>query len=574
MIPVHERHISRKSAALSLLIPGTEPVAMGRSIMETVVQSNGMPPRPQMLRGPERGQPYPASSPGSDTFQLMTYDTRFPVKTSTRDVACGLSAQIQQPTSPVSSPVATRRGSHDFDTTTSFPQDDVISNARSGHVSGSNSDSSTNVVSSDLAEPTSPASSAGSESTERPPPVSDVQLVEDDPIYSIGPVKVFNKIQRSIEPRYEARWEIIYPDVFDRVLSKLRRRRFGMRSSRPRALPNIQLMSAGMTRDTSTPAVVVVIHKHIKTMQEFLNKDSVVQNLCKPGDGATVELEVLACKGHSALIGKPNETLRIDTIFSSDSDSDYVSDDEDSIISADDSDDGAVDDSMELDADFMSVILEESHVLGDKHGLGIRLVTKDGLRYVRGTCGGVLRLETPYHPPRQVGLLAGHLLEQLGRISSEAAHEAYEAPSIIGDILYPKSSRGIPRHDWALFDAAKLGLKYFMANQPTFAIAKESELPKQDTLVNIWTSRGEVTGTLSSSTSGILLNPAQGFVHVRMIIMERGSSLLNFFLVAFLIRRPHEYSYWNRLGHYKGRLRCMGCPRGSWQDLRTYYCNE
>lgn len=499
--------------------------------METVIQSNGMPPRPQMLHGPERGQPYPAPSPGSDTFQLMTYDTRFPVKASTRDVARGLSAQIQQPTSRVSSPVATRRGSHDFDTTTSFPQDDVISNARSGHVPGSSSDSSTKVVSSALAEPTSPtspASSAGSESTERPPPISDIQLVEDDPIYSIGPVKVFNKIQRGIEPRYEARWEIIYPDIFDRVLSKLRRRRFGMRSNRPRALPSIQLMSAGTTKDTSIPAVVVVISKHIKTMQEFLNKDSVVQNLCKPGDGATVELEVLACKGHSALIGRPGETLRIDTTFSSDSDSDHVSDDEDSIISADDSDNSAVDDSMELDADFMSVILDENHSLGDKHGLGIRLVTKDSLRYVRGTCGGILRLETPYHPPRKVGLLAGHLLEQLGRFSNEAAHKSYEAHSIIGDMFYPRTSREIPRHDWALFDADKLGFKYAIANQTTLTIAQESELPKEDTSVSIRTTRGEVTGTLSSSTSGILLNPTQGFVRVRMIIVDRGSSPISF----------------------------------------------
>lgn len=498
---------------------------MGCSIIGTVVQSNGMPPRPQMLHGPERGQTYPAPSLGLGNFQLMTYGTRFPVESSTRDVTGGLSAQIQQPTSQVSSPIATQPGSHGFDTATSFPQEDVISLAHGVHVPDSSLDSSTKVVSSDLAEPTSPASPAGSESKERPPLVSDIQLVEDNPIYSIGPIKVFNKMQRAIETRYEARWEIIYPDIFDRVLSKLRRRRFGMRPNRPRALPSIQLMSAGIAMDTSMPAVVIVIPKHIKSMQEFLNKDSVVQNLCKPGDGATVELEVLACKGHSTLIGRPGETLRIDTAFSSNSDSDSASDEGDSIISTDDSDNSALDDSMEFDADFMSVILEESHSLGDKHGLGIRLVTKDGLRYVRGTCGGILRLETPYHPPRQVGLLAGHLLQQLRRTSSEAVHEAHEARSIVGDVLYPRTSREIPRHDWTIFDAAGLDFKYTMANQTILAIAQESELPSEDTLVNIRTTRGEVMGTLSSSTSGILLNPARGFVHVRTIIMDGGLSL-------------------------------------------------
>lgn len=51
-------------------------------------------------------------------------------------------------------------------------------------------------------------------------------------------------------------------------------------------------------------------------------------------------------------------------------------------------------------------------------------------------------------------------------------------------------------------------------------------------MVSIQTSRGEVTGTLSSSTSGILLNPDQGFVHVRMIMMDRGSSLPNISFIS------------------------------------------
>lgn len=98
-----------------------------------------------------------------------------------------------------------------------------------------------------------------------------------------------------------------------------------MRPNRPRVLPNIQLMSAGATRDISMPAVVVVIPKHVKMMQNFLNTDSIVQNLCKPRDGATLELQVFACKDHSAFIGRPGGTLRSDTNLESNSDSDYLS---------------------------------------------------------------------------------------------------------------------------------------------------------------------------------------------------------------------------------------------------------
>lgn len=419
------------------------------------------------------------------------------------------------------------RCSNDLDATTSLPQVDVISKVSRGDVSGTSSDACTSVVLSNSIEPISPASLVTSASTERSPLAADLQIEVDGPKYSIGQVKVFDKMQRAIEPPYEARWEVIAPDIFDRVLSKLRRRRFGMRPNKPGALSYIQLMSAGATRDTSMPAVVVVIPKHIKMMQDFLNTDSTVQNLCKPRDGATVELQILACKGHSILIGRPGD-LQPNASFSSDSDSDDLLEGEDSIISTDDSDNSEMAQSTirgsEFDADFLSVLFENSNTYDNfNHGLGIRVVTKDGSRYVRGTCGGLLQLETSNHPPRQVGLLAGHILEQLKQSSDEATRDTCETASIIGDILYPKSSGEIPRQDWALFDAGKLSYKSSMANQRTLSIAQNSELPKENTAVTIRTSEGQVTGTLSSSTSGIMLNPDRGFVHVRMVIMHRGS---------------------------------------------------
>lgn len=387
-------------------------------------------------------------------------------------------------------------------------------------------------------EAISPAPSVASTSTERPILLAGVQL-DDHAIYSIGPIKIFSKIQRAIGNPYEARWEIIYPEIFDRVLLRLRRRRFGVKPNMPRALPNIQLMSAGTTRDTSIPAVVVMIPKHINMMQSFLDTDSIVQNLCKPRDGVTVELQILACKDRATLIGRLGETLHTDTILSSDFDSDYLSENEAWITSSDDSDSEncAVVNSMtsapELSADFMQVLFEERNSIGDvKSGLAIRLVTKDGLRCVRGTCGGIFQLEKPYHPPRRVGLVAGHLLEQLSETSNDGVQEVYEARSIIGDMLYPRTSRDIPRHDWALFDAAKLGFEDALIRQHTLAIAKVSELPKEDTAVNIRTLRGAVSGTLTSSTSGILLNPDQGFLHVRLIIMDRGSSPPNLSFIS------------------------------------------
>lgn len=520
---------------------------MGSSIIETVVRSNGMAPRPQALHGTEHHQPLAAPSPTSGTFQPVKYNSIHPVKPAARGtISCGDQALFPQHASQALLPVDAVHGSTDVDAALSLPPVNGISQAPSGHIAGTGSDTSMRIVSSDSAESTLPTTSGASASTERPPPVADVQPDDDLPIYSIGRIKVFNKLQRAIEPAFEARWETIYPKVFDRVLLKLQQRRFGMRPKRPRALPNIQLMSAGPTKDTSIPAVVVAIPKRIETMQAFLNKDSIVQNLCKPRDGTTVELQVFACEDQSTLIGMPGEPIQTDETSLSDSDSDDLSDDEDSAFSRDDNDNGSrahyVNRDFELDPRFLSVFLNDRAQFGGiNRGLDIRLATTDGSRYIRGTCGGLLQLQTPNHPPQQVGLLAGHLIEQLKQ-TSNITSQVDEDYSIIGDILYPRNPGEIPRHDWALFDADKLGFKYAMANRPNLSIAQESELPKENTVVLIRTSRGEVRGTLSSSTSGIVLNLDQGFVQVRMIIMDKGSSSpISLFIVSK--RRGNRKSY-------------------------------
>lgn len=271
-------------------------------------------------------------------------------------------------------------------------------------------------------------------------------------------------------------------------------------------------------------------------MQDFLDTDITVQNLCKPSDGTTVELQVLARKEESTLVGMPTEPIQPGMVSSSDSDSDYLSDDQDSVISADDSDSSAVVRtkacSPKLYGDYLWVVLENRIASTDiMYGVGIRLATKDGARYVHGTCGGVLQLEIPNNSTRRVGLIAGPLLEQLSQTPNGERREYYYNRAI-GDILHPISSREIPRHDWALFNVdnwrgSSKTLINRVTHQATLTIAKRSELPKQNIVVNILTSRGEVTGTLSSSTSGIMLDPDQAFVYVRMITMDRGSSLPN-----------------------------------------------
>lgn len=488
--------------------------------METIVRSNGMNPRPQTLHGPERGQPYAPKS---------SYNTKYPIKASAIDnTFCDTSFRVPQHASQASTSADTLRGPHDFRTITSDAQENDVSQDTNENSSRTSLDGGMRADSPGPVRPISSASSGVPESKGSPQSTADVQLDDCVPIYCIGLIRVFDKRQKAIGPAYEARWEIIFADIFDRVLSKLRRKRFGIRPYKLKGLPNIQLMSAGSTRETSVPAVVVAIPKQIKMMQAFLDTDTTVQNLCKPRDGTTVELGVLACKDESTLVGEPVEPLQHETVCSSDSESDYVSDDEDSITLTDGSAAAhSVNRNPVLDTGIVSVIQENGIIYGNsKYGIGIRLVTLDGSRYVRGTCGGILQLELPSHAPRKVGLVAGHLLEQLAQGSSETSRESHETGPIIG-VLYPSTSSGIPRHDWALFGAAHPLCKPALAAQAALTIAEKSEFPTEETVVHVHTSKGEVVGTMSSSISGIMLNPDQGFVQVKMITMSKGSSYPN-----------------------------------------------
>lgn len=359
--------------------------------------------------------------------------------------------------------------------------------------------------------------------------IADFQTFDDHPIYNVGKTKIFDQKQKPIPKLYETRWQVIRPDIFDRVHRRLSRGRFVMTLNKPKAPTIIELMSAGVDKEISTPAVVVVIPRHIKTMQNFLDTDSTVQNRCRPDDGTTVELLALACKGSSTLVGMPGEPLRNDMEFASNSDSDYFSSVIESLDSTDDSDSSAglhaTTGVPEFDAQSVSVVVcGPSNVDGNaKHGLGISLVTKDGSRSIRGTCGGLLQLEIPDQAPRQLGLMAGHLLEQLGQDSTDEQQKVTDRAFPIGDIFYPKSSGELPRYDWALFDA--VGLHFEQDTQDNFAVARELDFPDVNTVVVIRTSSGEMTGTMSFSTSGIMLNPGQGFVHVRTIMMNKGQSL-------------------------------------------------
>ncbi|KAI7780047.1 hypothetical protein LA080_000060 [Diaporthe eres] len=245
-------------------------------------------------------------------------------------------------------------------------------------------------------------------------------------------------------------------------------------------------------------------------MQDFLNKDGTVQARCRPEDGTTVELLALACKGSSTTIGLPNDTVRNSPQTQSDSsESDILSDSNDSLRSAEDSDMSVVHDPIKIAA-------------GVRHGVGIRLINKIGSKYVRGTCGGLLRMEAPNQPPRQVGLMAAHLLEQPSQDSMEQDNRIIDGSPIIGSMVHPKNPGTLPLYDWALFDATKLGFDH---DTTSFTTARESEFPREGTVVAIRTSRGDLAGTLSSSSSGIMLNADQGFIQVRTIVMDKGAVL-------------------------------------------------
>lgn len=505
---------------------------MGPGFMEPLILSNGKLSIPDMPDGTASHQsdPAPSSSPvNAENNEDREKHCPHGEKRDTNGCrTLNESPRHISQTAPSCGDVPC--GYNDFDPTKSLPQINTILQVTNNHVSRTRSIHD-KIVSPASIEPKSSASSGPSVATQRQPVSAAFHRVEDGPIYNIGEMKIFDQKQKAIPKLYEARWQVIRPEIFDRVETRLRRGRFAVRLNKPRAPTIIELMSAGVDKERSMPAVVVVIPKHVKAMQNFLDTNSTVQSRCRPEDGTTVELLVLACKGSSTLIGMPGELLRIDEEDSSGSDdSGEYSDDDSSLNSRGDSDSiGAVHpttSTLEVDTRSMSVVCEGRNDYGNgRYGMGIRLITKDGSRLVRGTCGGILQLNHHNQPPKQVGLIAGHLLEQLGQGPEEIHQETVEFPCRIGEIFHPKTSTKIPQHDWALFDAGKLSLSYDMAAQSNLTIAQNAEIPDVSTFVVIRTTRGEMTGTLSSSTSGIMLRPNQGFVHVRTIIMDRSKCI-------------------------------------------------
>lgn len=502
---------------------------MGPSVTESLVRSNGTASSPQLLHSTGSHQPHPASSPSSSDPQcgMDKPEHSFQAEKNRRSSPGGSPRHELKVSSSCNAPC----GCDDSDPSKPPPHIDEVSQDTSSHVVQAQLDHRKKTASPPSIYPIPTVSSGPSEPVERPPVATDWRPVDEDPIFNIGPMKIFDQKRKPIPKLYEARWQVICPDIFDRVHERLRRGRFAVRLNKPRAPTIIELMSAGVTEASSNPAVVVIIPNHIKKMQTFLDTDSTVQNRCKPEDGTTVELLAIACKGFSTLVGLPGEPLRKDIEMQSVSDSEYVFDVIEYLDSTDDSD-GDSDSSVELDsttgvleidAQSVSVVREPSKVNENvRHGMAIGLITKDGSRYVRGTCGGLLQLKVTDQAPRLVGLMAGHLLEQLVQDPREDHKDATDRSITIGGILHPKSSGDIPRYDWALFDAGRFGFENDMAKQDSYTIAQESELPEVNTAVVIRTSRGEVTGTLSSSTSGIMLNQDQGFLHVRTIMMDKG----------------------------------------------------
>lgn len=416
-------------------------------------------------------------------------------------------------------------GSGDFEETKSRPQINAFSSDISHQVTKSKTDHENNGASSSFIDSTTATPSRLSEPIEGPTAVAAPQPVDDEPIYNIGVMKIYDQTQKAIPRLYEARWQVIRPDIFDRVHKMLSSKRRELKTkifNKRKAFPVIELMSAGITKACSMPAVVVLISSGVRKMQKALNEDSMVQNRCKPEDGTTVELLILACKGSSTLIGMPTDPLRNEF----DSQSEDMSDSNDSLGSASDSDSSSgllPMPSIEVDPQSVSVVHDPTYITGSmRHGMGIRLVTEDGSQYVRGTCGGLLYLEVPNQPPRDVGLMAAHLLEQLGQDSRQKDKMTTEDPLVIGGIVHPKSPGAIPRYDWALFDANRLGFEDNTINENTVAVAQGSEFPDTATVVSVRTSRGELAGTLSSSSSGIMLNADQGFIQVKTIVMNKG----------------------------------------------------
>lgn len=436
------------------------------------------------------------------------------------------------------------RGDGDLDPITPTAESHTTARDTSSHDPNTKVDDEKKAALSASMGPEPLATADPSEPAETKTMAANFQPVDDDPIYSIGKIKVYDQTQKEIPEIFVCRWQLICAVIFDRVWGRMKRGRFSVGLNKVRARPIIELWSAGATKASSMPAAVVVVPKHVKKMQNFLDTDIEVQNRCKPRDGTSVELLALACKGSITLTGMSGETVGDRMGFSSDSDSSHLSDDDD-LSPANGSDSSAGLHSLigvlDVDAQSVSVVREPSTIdTTTKHGMGIRVIIQDSSQNVRGTCGGFLQLTFRDSPPRQVGLIAGHLLEQLSQaVEEEEQQNVTQSSFIIGDIFHPKSLRHIPRYDWALFDVTEPSFEHNMVSHDGFSVAQESEIPGVSILVDIRTSRGEMTGTLSSSTSGIMLNPDQGFVHVRTITINKGE--LN--LVSSLIAKAiHELS--------------------------------
>lgn len=422
-------------------------------------------------------------------------------------------------------------GSDGFDPTKSATHMNAFSPNTGEQVSKAMPNEENNAASSSLIGSTTAAASSGlSGPAEGSAVAADSQPLEDTPKYSIGETKIYDQKQKKIPKLYEARWHVISPEIFDRVHKRLRRGRFAVTLDKRQSFPTIELMSAGVTKASSMPAVLVLIPRHVKRMQDFLNKDSTVQTRCRPEDGTTVELLALACKGSSTLMGMPNDTIRNSSQVQSDSsESEILSDSDESLRSAEDSDSSPgrhssnASKALATDPQSVSVVHDPINIApGVRHGMGIRLIKNDGSQYVRGTCGGLLHVEAPNQPPRQVGLMAAHLLEQLGQDSMQQENEAIGNYPIIGSMVHPKNPGTLPSYDWALFDATKLGFDHDTTSVTT---AKESDFPREGTVVAIRTFRGDMAGTLSSSSSGIMLDADHGFIQVRTIVMDKGNSI-------------------------------------------------
>lgn len=504
---------------------------MGPTLTGSVIRSNEVESIPRIPHRTKSHQPYPAQTSSSSNEQyVMGHSEQSLNHMMGESNNCLTPAESQSQKLKTLASRDTSRDCDGFDEIKLLPGMNTTSQGTRSKVTETKGDHGKKAATSASIDPATPVPSGPSEPTETSQVVTDLYPVDDNPVYSVGEIKIYNSVQKAIPKLYEARWQAIERFIRDRV--------HGRQNHGPRALiskfnktslQSIEFMSAGVTKAYAMPAVVVVVRRHVEKMQEFLDEDCIVQSHCKPKDGTTVELLAFACKGRLELAGIQNEMLQKDEEFRSDSDSDYLSDSDDALGSADenDSDTGVHSTSkfVEVDPQSVSVVCEPSDIDGDvRHGMRIRLINKDSPRYVRGTCGGLLKLVIPGQPPQQVGLIAGHLLERLSQCSKKPRHNTTEGACVIGGILHPKTLGETPRYDWALFDAANLE-SVEITNQSSCTVAQESEFPDLNTTVMIRTSRGEMTGTLSSTTSGIMLNTDQGFVPVRTIMMTKGQSL-------------------------------------------------